>query len=289
MLKRSVITDEVSQSIPVVLDFAKQFSLDALELRSVEDRGPFDYDDALVDRLAEAFGAAGLPVCALSLPLFKCDAEDLQTQATHLAALKAAIAHAKRLGCRLLRGFCFWRPQDGSLPMEAITRAYAQAIPLVAEADMRIVIESDPSVNGHTAHALATILAAIDSPYVRALWDGGNLLFAENGEAPVDAYALLKPWISHVHIKDARREAGGETVAVCVGTGQAQIAEQLALLRRDGYEDFLSLETHYRLTGVIDEGLMRLPGGNAFSEGALEASVESMTALDRLIREAYQA
>lgn len=289
MLKRSVITDEVSQSIPVVLAFAKEYALDAVELRSVEDKGPFEYDDALIDRLAQAFSQANLPVCALSLPLFKCDMDDQATQDAHLLALEKAIAHAGRLGCRLLRGFCFWRPADGSLPLEAIARAYARVIPLVAAADMRIVIESDPSVNGHTAHHLAAILQAIDSPYVRALWDGGNLIYAEDGETPVEGYALLRPWIGHVHIKDAARDADGQVHGVCVGTGQAQVAGQLALLRADGYDGYLSLETHYRLTGEIDEALMRLPGGSAFSEGALEASAESMVALDRLIREAFQA
>lgn len=40
-MRLGVITDEVSQDIWEAAGFARHFGLDALELRSVNDRGPF--------------------------------------------------------------------------------------------------------------------------------------------------------------------------------------------------------------------------------------------------------
>lgn len=285
MMKRSVITDEVSQSIPDVLAFARSFSLDAVELRSVEGKGPFEFDKTLVETLRTEFVQAGFPVCCLSLPFYKCAIDDLVARQSHIESLKRSLEHADRLGCGLVRGFCFWRDPSAPLPVLQVAEAYQAAIPLLQDANVTLVIEADPSVNGHTARDLKALIEGIDSPAVQALWDGGNLLYAVDGETPVDGYRLLRPYIRHVHIKDAVRIPGGAD-AVKVGQGEGQIAQQLSLLLKDGYDGYLSLETHYRLTKEIDEALMRLPGGAAFSEGALEASTESMEAFTQLYKEA---
>lgn len=284
MIKASVITDEVSQSLQEVLAFARRHALDGVELRSIEGMGAFDFDTRQVRSLASAFRGEGLAVCCLSLPLYKCGLDDVGARAEHEDKLKRAIEHAQLLGCSLLRGFCFWREPDLPLPLAGIAEAYHAVIPLLEGTGIRIVLEADPSVYGHTARDLLAIVRAIDSPAVRVLFDGGNLLFAPEGESPGDACRLLWPYIAHVHMKDAIR-AGQAAQAVRIGTGEAQIREQLALLQAYGYDGFMSLETHYRLTKEIDDALMRLPGGYAFSDGALEASEESMAALLSLYKE----
>lgn len=281
MPRLSVITDEVTQSLRETVDFAHAFSLSAVELRSVEGVGPFDWDAALVQEMRRVFAGEGLAVCCLSLPFFKCDLADAAARAAQVNSLRRALEHANQLNCRLVRGFCFWRVPGDPLPKEAVAEAYQPILPLLKDAGVTMVIEADPSVNGHTARDLAALLGAIDSQQVRALWDGGNLLFADDGETPVEGYALLKPYMRHVHIKDAIRTREGAQ-AVRVGQGQAQIEEQLALLQKDGYDGFISLETHYRLHAELDEEQLRLPGGMAFSQGGLPASRESMQSLIKL-------
>ena len=177
MIKLGVITDEVSQSLSEVVAFARQYGLSAVELRSVEGLGPFQWDDSLVARMAQVFREEGLAVCCLSLPFFKCALADTAVRAAHIETLARSLAHAGALGCGLVRGFCFWREARLSLPLCQIVEAYAPVLPLLRDAGITLVLESDPAVYGHTARDLAAILQAIDSPHVRALWDGGNLLF----------------------------------------------------------------------------------------------------------------
>jgi len=284
-MELSIITDEVSQQLEEIIRFCRQFDLKAVELRSVEGLGAFDFTPGLAQRMREQFGAAGIKVCSLSLPFYKCEYNDLQTRRQHLESLRRSLELAQILGVKIVRGFCFWRHEDAPLTEAALCEAYAPVLPLLADSGVVMGLEADPSVNGHTSAILAGYIRAIGSPSVRAVWDGGNLLFAPDGEVPVDGYALLKDLICHVHIKDAMKTADGEQ-AVRVGTGEANIAGQLRLLVRDGYQGYLSLETHYRLTSEINEETLRLPGGFSFSDGAAAASAESMVSLRQLMREA---
>ncbi len=283
-MKLSIITDEISQQLDDVIAFCRHFGLPGVELRSVEGLGVFDWTPQLVNRLQAGLSAAGLQVCCLSLPFYKCAYQDATARQTHLDGLKRSLEIARTLGAGIVRGFCFWRNADQQLAPEALQAAFFDVVPLLRDYGVTMALESDPSVNGHTAAALAGYVRSIDSPQVRALWDGGNLLFTPDGEDPIRGYALLKPLICHVHIKDARL-VDGQPEAVLVGSGRARIAEQLRLLAQDHYDGWISLETHYRLHAKLDEATLRLPGGGQFSAGAAEASAESMQALQTLLQQ----
>lgn len=285
MLKLSIITDEVSQDLDTAIAFAKRFGLAGVELRSVWERGPFAYTPEDVRAIQARVQDAGLTVCALSLPFYKCALDDAATRTEHLQHLRRALEHAQTLGASCLRGFSFWKEAD-EMPLARIADAYAPVIRLLDGTGVTLALEPDPSVYAGTATTLAALLAQIQSPCVQALWDGGNLLFHPAGESPLDGYALLRRHIAHVHWKDAIHTKDGAQ-AVRIGDGQADVRAQLQALRHDGYTGWASLETHYRLTHTLSDALMRLPSGGAFSEGGLPASTESMERLQAIIREVY--
>ena len=64
-MRLGVITDEVSQSIAEAAEFAVRFGLDGLELRSVNDRGPFEWTDTDVEEIREAAEKNNLHIAAL--------------------------------------------------------------------------------------------------------------------------------------------------------------------------------------------------------------------------------
>ena len=103
-----------------------------------------------------------------------------------------------------------------------------------------------------------------------------------------DGYEAVRSWLRHVHIKDAKLDADGNPQCVCIGTGAVDYPRLLRALLRDGYQGWLSLETHYRKNAVISEALMRQPGGAAFSEGGLAATAESIDALRTLLAQAKE-
>ncbi|NLA54176.1 MAG: hypothetical protein GX858_07500 [Clostridiales bacterium] len=68
MYKTAVITDEITQDILVAAKLAKQYGLDALEIRSVNDRNPFQmsmHDAREIKSVADDYG---LKICCVASP-----------------------------------------------------------------------------------------------------------------------------------------------------------------------------------------------------------------------------
>lgn len=280
MIKLGVITDEVSQDLEVAIQFAQRFGLDGLEIRSVWDRGPFEQTREDIEKIRQRSRAAGLEVCCISPPLFKCDMGDRSAYEAHLEGLKRCIDAGHRLGTQLVRGFSFWREpgREGLEPdYERIAELYQPAVEILRAEDGVIVLEPDPSVNTPNGRTIAQLVRTIGDSRVGALWDPGNILFDEEGETPYpDGYDALKGMVRHLHLKDAVREKGQPRV-VPVGEGSVDFEGQLRRLLADGYHGYLSLETHYRLDHALDEATLRLPSGSDFSNGGLAASIDCMT------------
>ena len=91
--------------------------------------------------------------------------------------------------------------------------------------------------------------------------------------------------LCHIHVKDAML-INGKTEAVRVGDGWVNYPGLIQKLIQDHYSGYLMLETHYRLTSLLTEEQLKLPGGNAFSLGGEPASRESMKNLKEIIANA---
>ncbi len=59
---------------------------------------------------------------------------------------------------------------------------------------------------------------------------------------------------------------------------------QLRALKRDGYQGWLVMETHYRLAAVLSEEELKRPGGASFSAGGREPTRRCLKALRELLR-----
>ncbi|MBQ4089454.1 MAG: sugar phosphate isomerase/epimerase [Clostridia bacterium] len=279
-MRLGVITDEVSQSIRAAAEFAAHFGLEALELRSVNDRGPFAWTDGDVQEIKAVADEFGLKIAAISSPLFKCDIDDEKAYSEHIAGFRRCAEYCKILGCKMIRGFDFWKC---GAPVDKRAEKYAPIVDICAEYGVYCVIENEPATHGGSPAKVLELVKAIDSPWVKLLFDPGNTPFYADGVCPYpDDYELVKGHMLHLHIKDAVRE-NGEGRAVCIGTGLVDYPGLIAALKRDGYDGYMCLETHYRLNGELDEKQLSLPGGSAFSAGAASASAESIVAFKRLL------
>lgn len=284
-MKLAFITDEVTQSFDEAVRFAKQNGLTGLELRSVEDM-PIDTVPAATLRTwRQRLDAEGLTVCGLAGSFYKCAPEPSAVEA-ELAKLERLCDAADILGCVFLRGFAFFAPPSGLLPVEALAPYFEKPVQLLEQRQKTLLLEADPSVNTTNHRALAALMAAIGSPRVRAIFDPGNCLYDPLGERPYpEGYEAIRPYFAHVHIKDAVR-AEPESYCVKVGEGQVGYPALLRRLVEDGYTGWLSMETHYRLNAQLTEEQMRLPGGAGFSAGGAAATAESVAALKALLQSA---
>ena len=278
--KTSVITDEIDQDFKTACDLACEFSLDAVEIRSVYERGPFELTDDDLRRMKEILAKNGLKVSAISSPFFKCGMDDNDEIKTHLDGLRRCMIIADELDTNLIRGFTFWAKPGGSVSdgfdPKAIASMFNEAVAILEYTGKVLVLESDPSVKASNARTLSQVIEAVNSPFVRGLWDPGNDLWDPAGEIPFpDGYSFIKPCIAHVHLKDGIKKEG-KAEGAPVGSGGVDWEGQFRALIADGYSGYVSLETHYRHTGKIPEGLIAMPKGAAFSCGGYEATRESL-------------
>jgi L-ribulose-5-phosphate 3-epimerase len=286
-LRLAAITDEFSPDLETAARAMADIGMTGAELRMVFGKNVVDLSDAELDRATGILRGHGLEIVSIASPLFKCvlpeappvdgrfqqdifaSQHSFEDQ-PRLAARTLEIA--RRTGARIVRVFSYWRTvrpeRCFARVVEALDRLAADAGPL----GIVIAIENEPACNVATSVEAACVLAALDRPNVRVVWDPANALMS--GEEPYPhGYESIPPGrIAHVHVKDCRRTGDG-LVWGPIGEGLVDWPGQLAALARDGYRGWLSVETHW--TG---------PEGDK-----LQASLICGRALDRLAREARDA
>lgn len=285
-MKLAFITDEMTQSFDEALEFAISHQLDGLELRSVEDT-PIDAID--VEKLAfwrRRLDDSGLATANLASTFFKCLLEDEAAIQENHEKLNRLCDRADILGCGTIRGFTFFSAGSFEDVLPKILEKFQKPLQILQQHDKTLLLEADPSVNGTNHTQLARFIEALGSPRVKAIYDPGNDVYDPLGEMPYPGgYAAIRPHLAHVHIKDAVKTASGPK-CVKVGTGLVDYPGLLAAFVRDGYEGWLSLETHYRAGQRLTEEQMRLPQGEAFSQGGRMAMEESLASLRALLKNA---
>jgi sugar phosphate isomerase/epimerase len=275
----TVISDEVAQELPIISAFLREFKLPGLELRSFNGRAFKDLTRTDVAEIAAASRAEGWRVVGCATPVFKCDLEDSTAIAAHREIFKRSLEVARELQCDLLRVFTFLRTPNPAAPEKQarVVEHLRGLLELAAGSGVRVGVENEHSCLAATAAETAAILAPLPADRIGAIWDPCNVLYVPGAAAPSPAdLRLLAARLLHLHVKDALRLAApksGELIAVGtpVGIGQVDWRAHLGVLGELGYAGLLSLETHWRLE-KIDESLLHLPAGHAFSHGGETAS-----------------
>lgn len=282
-MKTAIITDEITQDLRLAAKVAAEYGLDGIELRTLWDKAFHELSTAEITQVQSICAQYGLEVCAISSPFFKCDLTKEEI-ASQIELLKRCIHNAKKLNCGLIRCFSFWRSGPFEEQVARIAQAFSLPAEMAQKAGMVLAMEPDPAVNGCNGEQVARLVQQIHHPAVRVLWDPGNDVYAPIPERPFpDGYMYVKPYISHVHVKDAVF-VGSKPESVKIGTGEVGWPAQLATLKKSGYTGYLSLEPHYRKGSEISEALMLRPGGADFSANGMEAGIECIEALQAMLK-----
>lgn len=285
-IKLAFITDEATQDLHEAIALAKEYGMEGVELRSVENTPIDRISHETLRTYKQWLDEADLKVCNLASSFFKCLPQEAEGEYEKLRRLCDA---ADILECDTIRGFVFFADERGPEVTDEMLALFAPAVDILKARGKQLLIEADPSVNTTNHAAVAAFLERLGSDVVGAIYDPGNDIYDPLREIPYpDGYEAVKNWVRHVHIKDAVRNKQDEPDCVCIGTGWVDYPGLLRALQRDGYRGWLSLETHYRVGSVISEELMARPGGAAFSEGGLGATAESAVALRKLMEEHCQ-
>lgn len=284
MFRKGVITDEISQDFEKAAALAAQYHLDGVEIRSVWEKNPHELDEQDIDEMKAILAHRGLAVCGISSPFFKCDIDSAEEIRANVENLKKTIRLAHALHTSIIRGFTFWKKGDLDANLGKITSRFEEPLRLLENEGITLALEFDPSVFATDAAQLVRVIRSLGSPLVKGLWDPGNDIFDPGGEVPFPTgYELIKPYLAHMHLKDAVRRPDGTAEAVPVGEGEVDYPGHFRALLRDGYEGYVVLETHYRPKHAMDEKLMALPKGSAFSYLGYEATEECLIKWEKLL------
>jgi L-ribulose-5-phosphate 3-epimerase len=257
----AAITDEFStDDLDVALGAMSEIGMTGAELRVVGGRNIIDLTDDEVARARAQVEAHGMRVLSIASPLLKCVLPDggsiderfqqdvfgsAYTFEDQPRLTRRAFEIAERSGAGIIRVFSYWRTVDPERGYERIARALAALADEAMDRGIVIGLENEHACNVGTAAEAARMLAAVDHPALKLIWDPANAFIL--GETPYPAgYALLPAdRIVHVHAKDCVM-SGQKPAWGPLGEMSIDWKGQVAALVRDGYKGALSLETHWR-------------------------------------------
>ena len=172
-----------------------------------------------------------------------------------LSTVEAAIATARRVGCRRLNVLAGNRPpgvSEGVL-RRTVVENLKRAAPLAREAGITLLVEvlnrwESPRYFLDRVELGLDIVREAGEPNVRFQYDCYHVQRME-GQL-IDGLVRGLPWIGHVQIADVpgRHEPG---------TGEVHYANVLSALERAGYDGYVGLE--YRPSGSTEDSLAWLP------------------------------
>lgn len=252
--------DEIDPDPVVQTAVLQALGANHIEVRSAWNTNIVDLDGDALSRLAKVFAERGMGVSAIASPIGKVDV--FRDPAAELTRLGRAIAAAHLLGARYIRLFSFYRP-DG-VPVQDVRdtvlsrmRAFAD----VAERERVVLVhENEKDVYGDVPERVLDLIESVGSDSLRVAWDNAN--FVQVGVRPfTDGYALLRPHLEYLQVKDA---LAGTGEVVPAGEGDGQLLETVTALRDDGYAGYASLEPHL----AIQHSMGGFSGPGAFGRAA---------------------
>jgi sugar phosphate isomerase/epimerase len=246
-----------------------QLNLDCAGLAPMPDA--IDPADARAIRAAHA--ARGIAIAAVS-GTFNIIHPDPQARADGMRRLRVLAAACADLGTSVITlstGTCnphnMWEshPDNGSPAAWEAMRESMRAIAAIG-AEARVTMAFEPEVSNvvDSAARARQLLDALQSPWVRVVFDGANLFkrgdLARQRAVLDEAFALLGGEIALAHAKDLTRD--GEAGNAAAGHGLLDYAHYLRLLRDSGFDGALILH------GLSEA---QAPGCVAFLRGKMPA------------------
>ena len=253
-LKLGISIDEIDDDPMVIVPFMKEFGLRYAEIRNIW--GKYNTSQPLekLTELRKIFDQHGITTSVLATGFFKVplppdtpagrEALDKQWQ-----LLDGAMERASIMGTKKIRTFAFTYGNDEKPDPAAYPRIYE----LVKEAARRarakgfqLALENVNHSYVWSSTETAALLKAIPDDALGLTWDPNNAAETFEKSFPEGFAKLDAARILNVHLRDFRKNAAGKVEWCAVGEGEMDNLGQIRALRKAGYREAFTLETHYR-------------------------------------------
>ncbi|KJL30695.1 sugar phosphate isomerase/epimerase family protein [Microbacterium azadirachtae] len=242
----STVTDEVTPDRSVgafrkIFTMATEQGVRNFEIRMVEAKRFPVVEAAAWGRLKTIAAEYGIHYSAVSPGLFKADLHSDLIGFHSTEILSMSLDLAERIGVDTLITFGVDRsPLDDEGDFARVVDLLGEAADVAAARGFQLLLENIPGSWADTGENCLRLLEGIGRSNFGYVWDTGNLYEAEHRHFR-GSYELLKPHIRNVHLKDGR-VLDDRMVWQRFGTGETDIAGQIAALQADGYQGTLTVE-----------------------------------------------
>jgi sugar phosphate isomerase/epimerase len=238
--------DEIDADPVVQVAALQALGASHIEVRSAWGTNVVDLTDDQLAELKSTLVERAMAVSAIASPIGKVEVSlpvELEVE-----RLRRVIAVAQALDAPYIRIFSFYSATgfegtaalDGTGARDAVLERMRGLTELAEREHVVLLHENEKDIYGDTPERVLDLIESVGSDSLRVAWDSAN--FVQVGVRPfTDAYAMLRPHLEYLQVKDAVAATGEVTPT---GEGDGQLRETLAALRDDGYQGFASLEPH---------------------------------------------
>lgn len=254
-MKLAVNSDAISQDFETAVLLGLEWGVEHFELKRMYGRRMPDITDEEIRLVQAILRNNEVALSSIAPGLFKIPLEPELIAQEAGKRFDMTVALADRLETRSVVIFGFVR-DDRRTEADALRQiidVFGGVAARAKQEGITLYLENDRGLWGESPQAVRAILAGVNSPALRLNWDPGNLIGAFP-EAPYPtSYELLREYVGHVHVKDAKATASGFTHAM-MGSGDVDWVGQFERLVRDGYEGYCVVEPHFgnRITSSRD-------------------------------------
>jgi sugar phosphate isomerase/epimerase len=250
------IADEAGASMDVQIKATKALGWHHLEARNVSVAGfatanIHDLPDAAFDTLAPQLETAGVKVYCFGSTIGNWAKKIDQPFEISLTEARRAIPRMQRLGTKFIRIMSYAVREGDDQMEEERFRRMRELTAMFLGAGIQPVHENCMNYGGMGWPFMLQLLENV--PGLKVVFDTGNPVFNDDRSQPKphpkqdpwEFYAHVKPFIAHVHVKDAIWNAAKKDADYTYpGEGQAAVRRILEDLLAGGYQAGISIEPH---------------------------------------------
>ena len=235
----SGFADEIDANLSKQIEVLKKLGMNHIEMRGVNGKGLVEYTIEEAKEIKKELDANGIHLSSVGSPIGKIKITD--DFAAHMELYKHTVEMAHLMETPRIRMFSFFMPEgeDPANYKNAVMERLGQLVDYAKANDVLLLHENEKDIYGDVASRCKEIMQAYYGDHFQAVFDFAN--FVQCHQNTQEAYDLMRPYVSYIHIKDAQWESG---TVVPPGQGDGQLKELLGKFKASGYQGFLSLEPH---------------------------------------------
>ena len=265
MITISAFADEISPQPEEQIAVLARHGIRHIEFRSIHGKNVLDLSDDEHADFRNQLRQAGFGLSAIGSPIGKIKITD--PFEPHLERFEIALRLAEFYQAPRIRIFSFYMPEgdDPATHRDEVVRRMKALAALAEKRGVKLFLENEKGIYGDTAERSHDLITAVASPALGHAFDPANYL--EVGQDINTAWELLRPQVSHFHVKDYCTATHKNVPA---GQGDGQIPRLIADAVAHGYRGFCTLEPHL----VVAEKFYGFTGPERFGDAATALKTE---------------